>query len=845
MSPSAASQHGPGQILCGACLAFAIAFSALALGALHTPVLCVIAAVLAIAAFLGWYPASPIRPRLPATILLTSGVLLTTFTALQAMRLPASFVRALSPAAADVWAGALAPLHEPGPAWTSLSLDPIATRVEVLRGVTYVAAFVVALRIAERRRGQRFLSSTIVVTAIALAMAAILHPLLGAERVFGIYKPVAAIPERHIAPLLNANHLAAYINIGFCLALGMALDHRAARYRPLVIAAAALLVATQVWVGSRGGVAALLFGATCVFLTARTSRRFAQSGFDLLVPVAIIGAGLLMLVLGSAPEAAAEIGSLDVSKVRIALSALPLALRYPLFGVGRGAFEVAFPSVRHDDGGYVSFSHPENLPVQWLTEWGIPTALLAFFALVTAMRPRVLATSSSPAIGPWSAIAATAVHNLVDYNSELPAIGIAVAVCAGMLVAGRGTPRNGLIHRWGSHPRTVATGIAFATLASIAVALYGWPHELRQDRTAMYADSAQLAPRDFLKSEREALLHHPSEPYLPFIGAIAASRRHETAIPWVERTLTLAQIYGPAHLILAGELQRRSPAQARLEYRLAMTQDPALAAGALASATTLVATFEDAIELTPSTVGRLEVLRALAGSLTLRLPSTSERLDELSRALDADAMDPLQRVIADTNDDLQEGDAAPWCRDPARCLGTGLAATLHLATLQPGLCAPRFSRARLQVAAGDTAAALHDLQVAAPTATDPPECWRSLGELALAAKSDTYVTAAEDAIARSGCDTDTECASNLAWAASLEERRGNYRRAMVYYARAQEKTPGRGDLGERVAQLASGMGLHAEAMEAYQKLARTGHDAAKWSQLADVERMRALHESSQ
>ena len=80
-----------------ALLALALSGSAFALGALHTPVLCVSAAILAAAAFLSWYPAEPFRSRLPATTLLVTGVVLTAFTALQALPLPAPLVRLLSP----------------------------------------------------------------------------------------------------------------------------------------------------------------------------------------------------------------------------------------------------------------------------------------------------------------------------------------------------------------------------------------------------------------------------------------------------------------------------------------------------------------------------------------------------------------------------------------------------------------------------------------------------------------------------------------------------------------------------------------------------------------------------
>ena len=47
--------------------------------------------------------------------------------------------------------------------------------------------------------------------------------MFGLHRVFGVYQPTDSIQERHIAPLLNPNHLGAYLNIGFCLALALML----------------------------------------------------------------------------------------------------------------------------------------------------------------------------------------------------------------------------------------------------------------------------------------------------------------------------------------------------------------------------------------------------------------------------------------------------------------------------------------------------------------------------------------------------------------------------------------------------------------------------------------------
>src|SRR5580700_7830715 len=157
-------------------LALGISGSALAVGTVHTVTLCVVTVVLAAAAVLGWWGAEPMRARAPATLLLFTGIGLTLYTALQCVPMPIGWLAAIAPHNADVWSRALSPLHEPGPSWAPITLDPIATRVEVLKGVAYLLAFVTALRVARRKEGVTFLSAVIVATALALALAAILHP---------------------------------------------------------------------------------------------------------------------------------------------------------------------------------------------------------------------------------------------------------------------------------------------------------------------------------------------------------------------------------------------------------------------------------------------------------------------------------------------------------------------------------------------------------------------------------------------------------------------------------------------------------------------------------------------
>jgi hypothetical protein len=113
--------------------AAAIAGSALAVGTVHTVTLCIVTAVLAVAAVLAWWGAEPMKARSAATVLLVTAVGLTAYTALQCVPMPIGWLAAIAPHNADVWSRALSPLREAGPSWAPISLDPTATRMEVLK----------------------------------------------------------------------------------------------------------------------------------------------------------------------------------------------------------------------------------------------------------------------------------------------------------------------------------------------------------------------------------------------------------------------------------------------------------------------------------------------------------------------------------------------------------------------------------------------------------------------------------------------------------------------------------------------------------------------------------------
>lgn len=813
-------------------LAAVVLGSAVGLGGLHTPVLSLLAACSAIATGLLWYDAETLAPRPVATMLVGVAVLLIGWTVLQAIPLPRGLLAAIASENADVWSRCLSPLREDGPRWATLSLDPIASRVQILRGITYLVVFVGALRVARRPEGVLFLERVLVASALVVAAAALLHPALGARKVFGLYQPkeTYAYAEGRIGPLLNTNHLAAYVDIGAIVAFTSVLDRRGALPRPVALATALLLGATAVWTLSRGGTSALFLGAVLVavlVIGARRSGRLRVAAPLALALVAIGGGAVLLLATfeGTATKFARG----DLSKLDVARNAADLLRDHPVFGVGRGAFESTFPKVR-TTGEHWVFTHPENVLAQWTTEWGLPVAVLAMIGVAWALRPRVALARSRPPAGAWAALAAAALHNLVDFNSEVPGVVVALSVCAAMVTGGTGggqaSPR---FAGWARRPTLLASALGAATAIAIAVALPSTDLELWSEERAFQALGVDrsLSREAFHDRARAAMLRHPAEAYFPFVGALRATvARDEDVLSWAGRALERSPAYGRVHLLLARAFYVKNPSQARLEYRIACEEDRS--ACAIEEALRLVHGFDDAMELVPDGPRGIDVLTRLADALAARLPATVVRLDRELAARDPRALGPVQRAAAAALGDVRN--AEPWCgeHDRERCVADGLADANRLRLAAPEKCEGHALTAELRVAAGDVDGALAELDGALDRVTERSPCARRLVTLAEATGSRARVDAALDRLLKLGCEAPAECVTNLAFAAEVETRRDGARRALALTKRAWERAPERDDLLASVAARAGAQGLHGEAIEAYSRLLERHPAEAKW-----------------
>jgi len=806
--------------------------SALALGSVPVEVLACVSVLAGASAVLLWREPAPKISRSIPWVLFAFGVLFA-MTLVQAIPLPASVCRLLSPASAEIWERALAPMREPGPAWHTLSVAPAATRIEVLRELFYVAVFLAAVRVASLERGKDFLVRIVVVSSALMGFAALGHMAVSAETVFGLYRPreVWAYRPGHLAPLLNSNHLAAYLSIGAIVSFGTVLSRRSMP-RALSGSMALVLAATALIPGSRGATGALLFGlALTLALTLYTKRRFRSAAAEGAVLAACALAATIIVAVAMS-DAREHLLSRDLSKVDAAKRSLRLIAESPWFGYGRGAFETVFSAVR-ESTVYMTWTNPEDIVIQWLVEWGIPVSVTAFGALAWAVRPQVLLGAVRPAIGPWVAVVATVLHDLVDYHLEIPGVVALVLLCVAIVVTGPASSAREVRHE--PRPRFVGRPLVFGVAGAMVVALVlvapHRGHTLAQDRRALSAMAVDAAvPRErFEREMRAALLRHPGEPFFALMGAVRAQAHGEgSVVPWVGRALERNAKFGRAHFVLARSLASRYPAQARLEYRLAYEYDGDLRNAVVREALPIVDGPIAAFELVPDGELGVEILDTLVQALAPRLPSTAAILDaELARRAPQSAAPARRRLEAAVVDALTD---APWCAARGRCTDEALAAAADLVKREPDRCSPHVYVARIRAKTGDVPAALDGLEDALKHVTDRAECQKQLIQLALDHDQTARADAALDKLVQGGCGAIAECVDLYGWAASMEERRGHYVRAVRLYRRVLDLAPDREDILQRIGELGHREGLLADGLEAYRALASRHPEDPTWQQ---------------
>jgi hypothetical protein len=822
----------------------AVVGSALALGGAHVYVVLATGMIIALAFVLALQHGSVRRVPLPAILLACLGL----YSLLQSLPLPLALLDHLSPQAAEAWRRALRPLHETV-SYGSISLEPGASCMEAVKWLSYAVLFTLAAAHA-KRSGSSGGITLVFASAVILALATLGHRLAGATTVFGVYEPVFVTGR--IGPMLNRNCLAGYLNLGIFCGLGLAFSTRQQAYRWLWLAGVAVLVGVVVLTGSRGGVAALIVGVLAFvwFVVRGPLARAGRSrrGLGDWAPLAAVAGGVAFSFLGARTGFEALFQQ-DVEKLKLSAWVPQMIRDYPVFGIGRGAFESVFPAY-HAGAHNEIYTHPENIVAQWVTEWGPFVVLAAAVGFFWTLSPRRLGLGrSASSTGALVGICVLVLQNFVDLSLELMGPALAAVVILGSCWGDRNErraperearryPAPGLI-------LAAALGLCLVFAAQRGLRPLSGDREAIGEQHVALAFEDQSAVRTLWSELREAMLRHPAEAYFPRVGALLALRTKTVdPMPWVQRALERSLTNGETHLIVGHTLARRGALhQALLECRIAVEYNPRLA--------DRVGRAVVHWTLTPGEI-ELAAPRDAAGGNVLLVAA-----QQLAAPDQVDARRVLLRIA------IERAPASPL---PRRVLARDL---LH--DLSDPRCTGEVRSARideilsqartLDAATPETADAL-EIFASLYTATSQPEearrvlaprcarlegaeavrCWKALLGVVRHSKDASAVVTLARQLTSTACAVDQQCHEALTQAADALADVSEWPLALSFYERAAQITPG-ANIFLKVAEVATKLGQLAVADRALTRAATHARGNAKLGRVI-AERRQALYRTA-
>ncbi|MGD9588993.1 MAG: O-antigen ligase family protein [Pyrinomonadaceae bacterium] len=332
----------------------------------------------------------------------------------------------------------------------SLSLDPYATRLFLIRLVLLFVFLSAAVHFLRDARARRFVGLGVVVFGAVIAFVGILQRLASPDAIYGMRPTPQAIP---FGPFVNQHHFAAMMEMTLGLTFGFLFGGTLKReHKGLFMIAAVLMAIAVVMTGSRGGLlSSLAVAAAAVILSRREGspaapRRIwpgiaAAAGVLALVSSAVVflqGADPLIRAFGlQANQTDPTSGRLHFWSV-----AWKIFADNPVIGAGYEAFAVAF--TRYDTwNGIFRVEQAHNDYLQMLADGGVLAfaCVIVFVYLVIKNGMAARTSASNPlmrsiAVGALAGSFGIIVHSLFDFPLRTPSNAYFVLLLAAILAVG-------------------------------------------------------------------------------------------------------------------------------------------------------------------------------------------------------------------------------------------------------------------------------------------------------------------------------------------------------------------------------------------------------------------------
>jgi tetratricopeptide (TPR) repeat protein len=337
------------------------------------------------------------------------------------------------------------------------------------------------------RRGFDVVAKPVAIAGIASIAISWAHRLFNIEKMFGLL--AVAKPMRDlVTTFVNPNHAAGFLVITSLTSVGLAFNETKPERKVWLFSAALLSAFVATISFSRGGLAALgvaivSFFVMIVFRTREKKKRPGWRLVTVIFALAIAAPGAALYEFWDDIQHEFAGSAADPLSVSAKLAAFkdagPMILDHAWLGIGKGSYVSVYPAYKASHLQY-TFTNPENILVQLVSDWGLVFGIAAVIGLFFCVAQRLIKAGSPLSIGAVVGVAAVLLQNLADFSFELP--GVAIPVTAVLAATGWGLVRFWRVDL--SSPRlfralSLGPGIAAlsATILAFATGNLDWDQE--------------------------------------------------------------------------------------------------------------------------------------------------------------------------------------------------------------------------------------------------------------------------------------------------------------------------------------------------------------------------------
>jgi hypothetical protein len=295
---------------------------------------------------------------------------------------------------------------------TGITVDRFATERATLQWMTWAAVYYIGVATLKAERLVRFLRTSMVWFAFALAVEAILQAYLSPGKAYGLFP--TGYHDFVMGPIVYHTHFAALIETILPIALFRAL--REARQSYTFLAISAVLLTSVVVSASRGGLMIIFAEVIAVLSLAHVHKaKVGRRAKFLAIALAATTAVMTLIVGFETVSERFYSEALTLGRIQFALSTRHMITVHPWIGWGLGAWPAVYPAfATFDPGAFVNQAHCDWL--QWTAEGGLPVGLAMLSLAVWSFLPAI---RSIWGIG----VIAVLIHAAFDYPFSRPAIG--------------------------------------------------------------------------------------------------------------------------------------------------------------------------------------------------------------------------------------------------------------------------------------------------------------------------------------------------------------------------------------------------------------------------------------